>query len=313
MTACSFVPAATQMIYDMNLQSQLLGVTFECPPRALSEKPKIVRSPIEGKKLNSSEINRIFSASKASRKSLYYVDEALLKQIQPDVIFTQDTCDICQIDTACTEAVVASLEKRPLIIPLNPTNLQEVCQTAITIATALGQEASANRYLSALQTITESIQSRLLEHHRQPKKVMLIEWMEPIYNCGHWIPFQITRAGGTDMLSNPGGHSIATAWEEIVKYNPEMLVIAPCGFSVERTKKELHRLTRNPHWKTLQAVKSGQVHIADAALFTQPSASTLTDGIQLLAALLHPTLFTVPAHLREKFTSYQRQTSYVQA
>jgi len=240
MKACSFLPAATQMIYDMGLQHLLQGVTFECPPAALAEKQKVVRCVMEGKNYSSAEIDKIFSASKAQGKSLYYVEEELLQQLQPDIIFTQDTCEVCQIDTKCTAAAVAKLKKQPQIIPLTPNNLQDVFQTAITIAAALGHEEAAYIYLGALQKRTAAILDKLRLHQMPLKRIMLMEWIEPIYNCGHWIPFQIAQAGGIDMLSNPAGDSIVTSWDKLVKYNPEVLIIAPCGFDVKRSLQELH-------------------------------------------------------------------------
>jgi iron complex transport system substrate-binding protein len=130
-----------------------------------------------------------------------------------------------------------------------------------------------------------------------------MEWIEPIYNCGHWIPFQVAYAGGIDMLSNPGGDSIVTTWEKIVKYDPEVIVIAPCGFHIGRAKEELHLLRQKQGWDQLQAVRTGAVFIADYDLFTQPSPGTLTDGIELLAALFHPGIFTVPERLQAKYCS----------
>src|SRR5688500_13752967 len=126
MTACSFLPAATQMIYDMGLQHLLQGVTFECPPQALAEKQKVVRCVLEGHHYSSMEIDKIFSASKAQGKSLYYVDDSQLQSIAPDIIFTQDVCEVCQIDTACTSAAVAKLEKQPQLIALTPNTLHDV-------------------------------------------------------------------------------------------------------------------------------------------------------------------------------------------
>ena len=308
MIACSFLPAATQMIYDMGLQHLLHGVTFECPSKALAEKQKVVRCVLEGKEYSSAEIDKIFSASKAQGKSLYYVEEVLLEQIQPDIIFTQDTCEVCQIDTKCTAAAVAKLKKQPQIIALTPNHLQDVYQTAIIIATALGYEEAAYTYLADLQKRTAAILDTLRQHQMPLKRVMLMEWIEPIYNCGHWIPFQIAQAGGIDMLSNPAGDSIVTPWEKIVKYNPEVLVIAPCGFHIERAKEEMHLLTQKTNWQNMEAVKTTQVYLADFDLFTQPSASTLVDGIELLAALFHPSLFLVPPHLQNK--SQKLYTSY---
>lgn len=303
MVALSFLPAATRMIYDMGLQAHLYGVTFECYPQALAEKPKIVRCLLEGKEYSSIEIDKIFSASKAQGKSLYYVDEGLLQQLRPDIIFTQDVCDVCQIDSSCTAAAVAKLEKRPMIIPLTPRNLEDVYQTAVTIATALGNEKAAYQYLSGLQKRTGTILNTLRKHRMPLKPVLLMEWIDPVYNCGHWIPFQIAQAGGTDMLGNPGGYSIVTQWDKILNYNPEVLIIAPCGFETARALQETHILAQKPGWQSLRAVQSGQVYVLDYDLFTQPSASTMVAGIELLAALFHPELFSVPEPLQHKFVN----------
>jgi iron complex transport system substrate-binding protein len=286
------------MIYDMGLQDLLHGVTFECPPNALAEKLKVVRCVLEGKHYSSDEIDRIFSASKAQGKSLYFVDEELLQRLAPDVIFTQDVCEVCQIDTACTSAAVAKLAKQPQLIPLTPAGLDDVFASAVTIATALGAEEKAYAHLAGLQQRVDYIIDRLRQFKAKPRRVMLMEWMEPIYNCGHWIPDQIAMAGGVDMLSNPKGDSVVTPWHKIVRYDPEVLVIAPCGFRVERSLEELHLLTNRPEWKSLQAVRNNQVYIVDFELFTQPSASTLVDGIEVLAALFNPKLFEVPEKLR---------------
>jgi len=312
MTVCSFLPAATQMIYDMGLQQQLQGITFECPSPAPAEKQKVVRCVLEGNHYSSEEIDRIFSASKAQGKSLYYVDESLLQTIAPDIIFTQDVCEVCQIDTACTSAAVAKLEKQPQLIALTPNTLHDVFNTAVTIAAAMGHEEAAYHYLASLQKRIDNIIDGLRLHKAPPKRVMIMEWIAPVYNCGHWIPYQIAYAGGIDMLSNPGGDSIVTPWEKIVKYDPEVLVIAPCGFTINRTAEEIHLLTQKKEWNDLTAVKNQSVFMADYDLFTQPSAGTLTDGIELLTAMFHPNLFKVPVHLQHKFKPlFQPVAAYV--
>lgn len=308
MKACSFLPAATQMIYDMGLQHLLHGVTFECPPQALAEKDRAVRYVLEGKQYSSAEIDTIFSASKAQGKSLYYVDEELLQRIEPDVIFTQDVCEVCQIDTACTSAAISKLKKEPRLVPLTPQSLEDVYTCAVTIAQALGEEEKAYIYLSGLQKRTGAILDTLRQHKAPLKRVSLLEWIEPIYNCGHWIPFQIAQAGGIDMLSNPAGDSIFTSWEKIVRYNPEVLVIAPCGFETKRSLEEIHLLTACDGWNSLTAVQNGQVYVVDFDLFTQPSASTLVQGIEVLAALFHPELFPVPSTLQHKVKTLQPVT-----
>lgn len=298
----------------MGLQQYLQGVTFECPAEALAEKQQVVRCVMEGKQYSSKEIDTIFSASKAQGKSLYYVDEELLAQLAPDIIFTQDVCEVCQIDTACTADAVARLPKQPRLVTLTPQNLDDVFNCAVTVAAAVGKEEAAYHYLASLQKRTDRILDTLRQHNMPLKRVMLMEWIEPIYNCGHWIPFQVAKAGGIDMLGNPGGDSIITQWDKIIKYNPEVLVIAPCGFNITRAAEEMHLLTQKPGWDDLLAVQNNAVYLADFDLFTQPSPAGLTDGIELLAALFHPGLFTMPAQLQHKQHSFSQTTgAYVQA
>jgi iron complex transport system substrate-binding protein len=303
MKACSFLPAVTQMIYDMNLQHKLYGVTFECPSIALQEKARVVRCVLEGKNYTSVEIDRIFSASKAQGKSLYYVDETVLEKILPDVIFTQDVCEVCQIDTACTHAAVSKLAIQPAIIPITPLGLGDVFTSCVTIAAALGEEGRAYTHLALLQSRIDVIVDMLRASRAQTKRVTLMEWMEPIFNCGHWIPDQIAIAGGIDMLSNPRGDSRVILWDKIVQYDPEVIIIAPCGFNAQRTMEEFHLVSTRPGWHDLAAVKNNAVHIVDFDLFTQPSASTLVDGIDVLVALFHPELFELPERLKRKVMS----------
>lgn len=307
---CSFLPAVTQMIYDMGLQDHLYGITFECPEQALKEKSPVVRCIFEGKDYSSTEIDIFFSESKQEGRKLYYVDEELLVKVVPDIIFTQDMCDVCQIDTECTAAAIANLEKQPELISISPSSLTDVFENAITIAKALGKEEVAHTYLHSLNKRMDLVVDTLRASKVLPKRVMLMEWLDPIYNCGHWIPHQIGYAGGIDMLSNPSGDSMVTSWAKITKYDPEVLIIAPCGFTKERTMKEMHLLTKKEGWKSLQAVRNHNVFITDFYLFTQSSAGTLVSGIELLASLFHPDIIGASEDLRFKFQKYDRQKTY---
>jgi iron complex transport system substrate-binding protein len=277
-----------------------MGITFECPEQALREKKPVVRCILEGKNLSSQEIDSLFSASKHQGKQLYYVDEKLLEQMAPDIIFTQDMCDVCQIDTACTSAAVANLKKQPELISISPESLEDVFESAITIAKALDREEVAYRYLEGLHKRIGLVTDQLRSAKALPKRVMLMEWIQPIFNCGHWIPHQIAYAGGVDMLSNPSGDSVVTSWSKIRQYNPEVLVIAPCGFGIDRTMEEIHLLMQRPGWDDIKAVKEGKVFIADYDMFTQSSANTLVNGIEVLAGLFHPEALEIPENLRSK-------------
>lgn len=296
----SFLPAATQMIYDMGLQEMLCGVTFECMA-ADPTQPKVVRCIFEGKSYTSAEIDQIFSAHKSSGKSIYYVEEQLLEKIAPDIIFTQDVCEVCQIDTTCTLEAVEKLSKKPVLVPLTPQNLEDVFEAALLIAKTCGEEEIGTLHVAALKQRMQHITQLLLGQLSVPKRVLLLEWMEPLYNCGHWIPYQIAAAGGVDMLSNPAGDSLQTPWDKICRYDPEVIVVAPCGLDIHRSQQEFNLLSNRKNFHQLQAVKNKQVYLAHYELFTQPSASTLVEGIELLAGLFYPEIISIPEQLKDKW------------
>jgi iron complex transport system substrate-binding protein len=295
MKACSFVPAATSLLYAMELDDLLYGVTFECP----GDKPHVVRSMLEGHTHSSAEIDRITAAAAREGRSLYTVDLDLLRRIAPDLVFTQGVCDVCQISTSYAERAIAALDPPPRVIPLAPRTLDDVYDNALTIARALDREAAGLELVAGLRQRTGAVLDTLRAHGAPLRRVTLLEWMDPIYSCGHWIPYQIAQAGAVDMLANPGGYSIPIAWEKLVLYDPEVIVVAPCGFDVARARTEADVLTRQPGWGGLTAVQRGAVYLADGDLFTQPSDG-LVDGIELLAALFHPQIFVVPEPLRAR-------------
>lgn len=304
MKVASFMPAVTQMIYDMGLNEYLDGITFECPQVALNEKQIAVRYKLEGTVLTSEEINAIFSKTKAEGGTLYYVDEAVLEAIAPDIIFTQDVCDVCQIDTECVANSAYKLPKVPKLISITPNSLEDVFKSAITIAKAMDKEDVGLTYVANLKKNITAVIDKQRALQISLKSTLLLEWIDPLFNCGHWIPHQIGYAGGIDLLSHPSGDSIVVSWDNIVKYNPEVIVIAPCGYTITRTLQDMPFLTQKEEWKQLKAVKNKQIYIADFDLFTQSSASTLVDGIACLAKMIHPEHFTVKESLQNKFSNY---------
>lgn len=300
MTASSFLPAATQMIYDMRLQHLLRGVSFECPAPALREQPILVHCELEGQQLSSQAIDLFFHEAKAAGRSIYTVDEPLLRSIAPDIIFTQETCEICLIDAASTAKVIHHMNPRPEVVALSPHTLEDVFSMAITIAGALGEPETGKAYVAGLRKRIQQVQEVLQKATLPTRKVSLVEWIHPLYQCGHWIPDQVRLAGGLDALGVPGGDSRAMSWTTLLDYDPEVIVFAPCGYTVHRTMQDLPALEKQPGWRSLRAVRDNRVYIADFDLFTQPSASTLVDGIELLAACFHPGYFSIPCHLKQK-------------
>ena len=304
MRVSSFMPAVTQMIYDMGLQDHLNGITFECPAIALAEKDVAVRYKLEGQKLTSKEITAIFSKTKAEGGTLYYVDEPVLENIAPDLIFTQDVCDVCQIDTESVTKSAYKLPKIPELVSITPQSLNDVFDNALTIAKSMHFEQIGIDYVTNLKERIAQIVDVQRKHKLQAKSVLLLEWIDPLFNCGHWIPHQIGYAGGIDLLAHPSGDSIVIPFEKIVKYNPEVIIIAPCGYTIQRTLEDMQFLENEPEWQNLRAVKNNQVFIADFDMFTQSSASTLVNGIECLAKMIHPEYYSLSETLTAKFSNY---------
>jgi len=292
------------MIYDMGLERDLYGVTFECPEVALGEKDRVVRCVLEGTNYSSQEIDEIFSKSKADGESLYYVDEEVLQKIQPDIIFTQDTCEVCQIDTACTAAAVSRLEKNVELIEISPDSFEDVLSSAKLIAEKMNRLDAFYRYEKKLWNRIQKISDVISRQQLPQRKMALVEWIDPIYNCGHWIPDQINLAGGVDALSNPHGDSFRVTWDKLYHYDPEVLILAPCGYRIKRSLEDMHHLTKKVGWNNLSAVINNEVYIIDFEFFTQPSASALVDGIELLASSFYPIFFNIPTGLNDSILKF---------
>ncbi len=283
MRACSFLPAATSIICELGLSDQLVGVTFECE----LERPRVVRSLLEGERLSSGEIDRRVREAKESGGELYWIDETLLESLAPDIIFTQDVCSVCQIDTAAVSRAISRLPNPPRLVPLAPRTLRDVFDTIREVAVALGEPARGEKLTAELDARTAKVEARVrVQKNTVPLRVSFLEWADPIYTSGHWIPEQVRAAGGEDALGSPGGYSAAVPFEKIHEYNPEVIVVSACGFDKARSAAEIAKLEGHSGWRDIAAVKNGRVYAADSKLFTEPGPR-LVDGIELLEKLFH--------------------------
>ena len=284
MRICSFLPAATRIIQELGFSDSLCGVTFECA----IDRPRVVRSRLEGENLSSAEIDRRVKESQLRGESLYYLDEPLLQKIQPDVVFIQDVCRVCQIDVATACSVLNKLKVPPKIIPLNPMTLEDVLDDIETVADALDEQERGIALSASLKQRTVVVKQKTAS--LPTREVCFIEWVQPLYHCGHWIPEQIAIAGGTDPFGTVGGYSGELDWARIQAADPEVLVVSPCGFDAQRSLEEIASLANLPEWNELRAVRHGEVYAVDSHLFTEPGPDLFL-GIELLAGLFHAAEF----------------------
>jgi iron complex transport system substrate-binding protein len=284
----SLLPSATEMVHFAGAGETLVGVTHECDyPPGVERLPKLTSSEIEGRGLTSAEIDAAVEWRMTDTGSLYALDAGLLEELAPDLILTQGLCDVCAVSTDLVERAAAGLKNDPEILTLNPTSLRDVLDDAERVGEALGRGGVTREKISALEERLAGVRARVAGLPRP--RVGCIEWLDPPFSAGHWVPEMVGIAGGEELFARPGEPSARLAWEEVFEAAPEALILMPCGFGARRAAEEARRMLPGlPGWGDLPAVKAGRVWAVDAnSLFSRP-APRLVEGVETLARLLHP-------------------------
>ena len=297
----SFIPSATEMIYALGLGDQLCGVTQECdyPPQARL-KPVAVRPLSDSSAMSQREIDDHVVESMTHGHGLYSIDKDLLRRDQPDVVITQELCDVCSVSLRDVLATVNELSKTCKVVSLRPRGLEGVLEDVMTVGRACDAEAGAGKLVRSLRSRIENVREAAQDLDRP--KVFCVEWYDPIFASGHWVPEMVEMAGGHDALGLPGKDSRKIPWDRVVDYDPETLVLAPCGFGTERAMKDLPILAGNEGWASIAAVKSGSVYATDASAYFSRPGPRLVDGLELLSKIVHPEVFggAMPPNMARK-------------
>lgn len=290
MRVYSFVPSATEILYALGLGSELAGVTHECdyPPDART-KPVAIRPLLETSGLSQKEIDDGVVQSMAHGHGLYTIDEELLRAEPPDVVFTQELCDVCSVSLRDVLRTVSELSRACKVVSLNPTGLAGVLEDIQTVGDACGAREAASDLVSSLEGRVRRVSATSSGLER--RRVFCVEWYDPVFASGHWVPEMVWMAGGLDSLGSAGKDSRKISWDQVVSYDPEVLVLMPCGFGLGRAIQDLPLLTRLPGWGSITAVRSGRVFAADASAYFSRPGPRLVDGLELLSRMLHPERF----------------------
>ncbi len=291
MNIVSFLPSATEMLYALGLDKQLVGVTHECDyPEAAKDKTVVVKNAIDMQNFTQAEIDQCVSDTVKAGKSLYAVDEQQLKALAPDLILTQDLCQVCAPSGNEVSRLLKHLPKAPEIVWLTPTCLADIFKNMAQIASATGTETRAAAQIRVLQDRVEAVKKKTDTLKHLPR-VFFMEWLSPPYCGGHWVGEMIEIAGGLDPLAKKGADSVRVPWESVVAAAPEILILSPCGLDLEKTLAQASLLTEYHGWEKLPAVQNGRVYAVDANSYFARPGPRVVDGIELLAHLLHPDIF----------------------
>ena len=280
------MPSATEILYEFGMDENLLGVTHECVfPKEAQKKPKVISSAIHSEMMSSKEINDAICKLLNEGKEIFKLHEDILLKANPDLIITQETCEVCAAYTNHVNKSMQILENRPHIHSMDPHNVDQVLKSVIELGDILGKQAKATEIVNNLKNRIRNLK----KIKKNPeKKVLAIEWIEPFFTAGHWVPEMIEIAGGINLISKSGEHSRRLDIQEIFDSNPDIIIIMPCGFDTNRTIEEYKKyLKNNPKWNALKAVKSSQVFAVDAnSYFSKPSIRII-DGIEILFKIIN--------------------------
>ena len=278
----------------LGLKDSLVGVTHECDfPPFVRELPKVTRTLIPHD-ASSHEIDSLVRERLRTQRALYTLDMPMLYELKPDLIVTQALCDVCAVAEAEVTAAACSLPGSPDVINLEPMSLEDVFSTLLMVGVKSGVTERAERIVNQMRSRARAIAERSSTILHRPR-VVLLEWIDPPFSCGHWSPELVRMAGGDEQLGQPGVASRTLQWDEVIAAEPEVLVIACCGFDTERTLVDLKILRSYPGWRDIPAVKSGKVFLVDGNAYFSRPGPRLVESLELLAHALHPELHPAPA------------------
>ncbi|HEY7851088.1 MAG TPA: cobalamin-binding protein [Ktedonobacterales bacterium] len=287
----SLLPSATEILFALGLGDQVRAVTHECDfPAGALTRPHITRSLLEPD-LSSGAIDAaVREQLVADAHSLYTIDRELLAEIAPTLIVTQRLCEVCAVAYDEVLEAVRTLPAHPQVINLEPERLDDVLRDIETVGAATGREAEATALLARLRERVGAVRQHVASAQSRPR-VAFIEWVDPIFCGGHWNPELIALAGGEDGIGRLGERSEQVAWERVAAYQPEVMIIAACGFTEERSRQDEPLLRAYPGFADLPCARAGRVHFVDGAAYFSRPGPRLVESLELLAHLLHPELF----------------------
>jgi iron complex transport system substrate-binding protein len=292
MRICSLLPAATEMLFALGLGDDVVAVTHECDfPPEVTTRPVVVRSRINAQ-APASEIDRQVRECMARGESVNALDGEWLRTLSPDLIITQELCRVCAASPDDLAAVIARFAKPPRVVNLSPRRLADVWRDIRMLGEVTGRRAVAEDLASRLEDRVHAVETRMRQEPRP--RVLCLEWLDPPFSAGHWVPDMVEIAGGVPLLASAGEPARQLEWRDILESRPEVIVLMPCGYDLERTLAEYAQAKLPEGWWELPAVRGRRVSAVDADSYFSRSGPRLAAGVEILAHALHPDLAVDP-------------------
>src|SRR6266436_3710692 len=288
MRVASLLPSATEIAFALGLGDQVVAVSHECdyPPEA-AKRPALTKSAFHHKIHRSLEVDREVEKRGGD---IYEIDEKLLEKLQPDLILTQELCAVCAVSYTKVKEAAKVLEADTRIISLEPTSLEEIIDNILLVGKTTGKLERAQELGSQLLSRIDAVKSKTSSVNSRPR-VFFMEWLKPPWAGGHWIPQMVDYAGGVEGLGRLGKPSHRIEWSEVLDYQPEIIILSPCGFDLNGVLGELHELESYHGWDKIPAYKSQSIYAVNASAYFSRPGPRIVDGLELLAHVIHPELF----------------------
>jgi iron complex transport system substrate-binding protein len=283
----SFLASGTEIAVALGLQEQVVGISHECdwPPDVL-DRPRMSRPRFNPEGLTSGEIDQALRDTMAEHGSAYEVDEALLADLKPDVVLTQAVCEVCAVPAPGVRDVVQRGGMDANVVSLDAHTVQEILDSVIQVGAATGAEGQAADVVAALGERINVVRNAVRDAPRP--RVLAIEWLDPPFAPGHWVPEMIEIAGGENLLGEPGAHSTQTTWDELHGMDPDVLIIMPCGYDLQATKRDAAAAAEHLRAAAPRAISEGRAWVVDGSAYFNRSGPRVVTGIEILAGILHP-------------------------
>lgn len=287
MRIVSLLPSATEILFALGLDNDIVGVSHECdfPPQA-RERRVLIHSRIPHG-LSALEVDTLVREFMARGESLYSVDREILRELTPDLVVTQDLCHVCSASPEDLAAVIRDFAKPPKVLCLNPQNLSDVWRDVMLVAQATERVPAAETVLHGIHARLRAVQLQV-EKISTRSRVAFLEWLEPFYVGGHWVPEMVALAGGEDVFGKIGTASFRVELKDILAAAPEIIVVSPCGYDAAQARREYVAMTQPREWETIPAVKNGRVYAFEANSYASRPGPRLAIGVEALAKILHP-------------------------
>jgi iron complex transport system substrate-binding protein len=294
-TIVSFLPSATEILFELGINNELVGVTHECNyPEEAKLKPRIINSAFDASTMSSKEIDDKIVELFGNGKDIYNINDNILKELKPDIIVAQGICEVCSPFTKEIKHAKSILGYNPQVLILDPHTLSDILDNIYEIAKNVGKIKEGQNLLKSLNDKIDNIKKiTKLKSKESLPRILCLEWIDPFFTAGHWVPDMVEIAGGINGLSKPKEQSRRTSLEEIKKFDPNKIILMPCGFNIERTIKEYKNTTlnKNQEWNSLRAIKNNEIYVVDAgSYFSKPGPRTII-GIEILAKIISPNEF----------------------